>query len=35
MRFGFVAAGCFMLKIDVDDAVSRCIWEETITAYFM
>lgn len=25
MRFGFVAAGCFVLKIDVGAVVSRCI----------
>lgn len=34
MRFGFVAAGCFVSKIDVDAVVPRCIQEETIIAHF-
>ena len=33
MRFGFVAAGCFLLQIDVDAVVARCIWEDNFIAY--
>lgn len=33
MRFRFVAAGCFVLKINVDAMVSWCIWDDTIIAY--